>query len=273
MEPSKTQIRIFDKSYVAKQIKKRKYDIPVDLLYPYSAGSPHLVDVLAKHIQNWRNGARPNWAWFLERQEAFQQILQTYEHRLLDHVGSDLRQILVAITPLRAYRLEALRFMLSKQEVSPGSDGYYLGILRKLDQKTGVVRWSRERRAYVTDEMVRRVINRRLLLADSKTYIEQHNQALEMYWQWALEFPETCEEFIIEIWFHLASICQVKQNPVCEFRNEAEQALIFAREHLSNDRFLILQNLIDNELRDFLTDEIHDELMLSLNKKLSEKLP
>lgn len=274
MEPDKTQVRAFDRSAVIKQINQRDYRIPVDLLFPYTAGNPHLVDAIAQNVLAWTKGVEPDRASLDHHRDGLLQILRVYEEQLLENVSPDLQRVLCVVSPLRFYRLEALRFMLTKQntvtEIQP--DGYYLQLLYALDQQTEVVWWSRERRAYTTDEMVRRVVNRRQLLEDSADYATRHRQALEMYWHWAQEHPEASEDFIVEIWFHLASL-YLADSDLPRLRSETERALDFAREKLTAERLLILQKQLqgDKELLDLLPDDLPNELVQRLEQSLNRK--
>lgn len=261
MEPEETRIRPFDKGQVTKQIEQQGYQVPAGLLFSYTAGNPLLVDVIAKNVGAWTKGKGADETWLDQHQsDLLLPILQTYEEHLLENVPARLRQVLEAVSSLRSYRLEALRFMLTSQKtkVEPRPDGYYLSLLRDLEQQTEVVWWSHDRRAYKTDGMVRQVMNRRLLLQDTAEYVQRHRQALQMYWNWAMDYPEASEDFIIEIWFHLASLYQADQDQ-SSLQAEAEQALRFAQESLSRDRLLVLQKQLekgDPELIELLPEDL-----------------
>ncbi|MBK8988165.1 MAG: hypothetical protein IPM39_19220, partial [Chloroflexi bacterium] len=114
--------------------------------------------------------------------------------------------------PLRAYRMEALRFMLKKEDdekYQDWADGDYLRILRDLDQ-TEIVWWNKDRRAYTTDYIARRVINQQRFLAEPDLFIQSHRNAFTLYLEWANEHKITSEDFILEAWFHLANLWQIK---------------------------------------------------------------
>jgi hypothetical protein len=267
MEPDRSHIGAFDEETVIKQIRKHAYDVPVELVFPYTGGNPLLVDALAQHIVEWNTGAAGNQlnrAWLDERQSGVLQILRASEAQLLENVPTALLNVLYAVSPLRLYRLEALRYMLTKAETEPAdrAEGYYLNLLRALDQQTDVVWWDRARRAYVTSQDVRQIVNRRQLLDDPDVYIARHNQALEMYWGWVQEYPEASEDFILEIWFHLASRYLVDTD-AGDLRSEILRALDFARTRLKPDRFMILPQQLrgDRELLDLLPDELLGELL------------
>lgn len=274
MQPNQTQVRAFDKSGVTKQITQRDYHIPVDLIYPFTAGNPHLVDAIAQNILSWTKGAEPDQATIDQYQDGLLQILRAYEDQLLDHVPAELRPVLNIISPLRFYRMESLRSMLTKQEpgVTPQPDLYYLNILRALDQQTEVVWWDRERRAYATNEIVRQVINRRWLLADSENYAVQHRQVVELYWGWARDYPEASEDLVLEIWFHLANLYLVHRNPA-RLRSEIDEAFDFAQAYLTSDRLLILLKQLegDHELLDLLPDDLQAHLVQALEQSLDNK--
>jgi hypothetical protein len=264
MEPDKTRIHAFSKDQVSKQIEQQGYRIPADLLFSYTAGNPHLVDAIARNIRDWTNGKEPDSIWFDQHQDdLLLPILQAYEEHLLEDLPKRLREVLQAVSPLRAYRLEALRFMLTnrKIKVEPQPDSYYLSLLRDLEQQTEVVWWSQSRRAYKTDGMVRRVMNRKLLLQDEKAYTWRHRQAIKMYWNWAETYSGASEDFIIEIWFHQASI-YLADNSQSILQDETKRALYFAQDNLTSDRLFVLHKQLegDLELIDLLPNDLHQTL-------------
>jgi hypothetical protein len=277
MEPHKSEVAPFDKKAVTKQLARHDRRIPVDLFFPYTAGNPHLVDAIARHIVSWTGGDQEvdlDQGWFDDRRMPLLQILRASEAYLLDHIPASLLQVLDAVSPLRSYRLEALRCMLTGQEGADErrTDGHYLNILRALDQETEVVWWDRERRAYVTSAVVRRLIGRRQLLDRPEDYANRHRRALEMYQGWVDDYPEASEDFILEIWFHLASLYQQDHN-YGRLRDQAKAALHFARSHLSTDRFMILPKQLeqDGELDILLPTDLRHELLQELDQLLNDK--
>lgn len=262
MEPSETRIRPFSKDQVDRQIERQGYHISAEWLFPYTGGNPHLVDAIGQHIRDWTQGHEPGRAWLDQHQnDLLLPILQAYEEHLLVDIPTHLRTVLQAVSPLRSYRLEALRFMLATWDTQTNlPDGHYLTLLRELEQKTEVVWWSHQRRAYKTDGMVRRVMNRCLLLQNAPEYTRRHRQALQMYWEWAKEYPEASEDFILEIWFHLASLYLADKN-LEDLQAGGEEARLFAQEKLTQDRWLVLQNQLldkgDEELIALLPDQLY----------------
>ncbi len=128
-----------------------------------------MVDAIGQHLMLWSAGQRMiTQVWLDRHQSELLQILRISEEQLLEHVPAELRSVIYAIAPLRFYRLEALRFMLTEQHVEGGErpDGHYLNIVRELDQAAEIAWWHRQSRAYVTSEVVRRLVNRRQLLED-----------------------------------------------------------------------------------------------------------
>ena len=277
LEPDKSQVRPFDKLAVTSQIKNRKFSIPVNSLFPYTAGNPHLVDTLIQHIQTWQDVEKKkkiDVSWLEAHQSGILKVLQVAENDLLKKIDNRLRSSLVAVAPLRFYRLEAMRFMLTtKNKKSKNQpDGYYLNLVRDLDQETDVVWWDREHRAYVTSEVVRKLINRRQLLENKKEFITSHENALEMYRLWTNESPRTSEEFIVEILFHYASLFEVNRN-ASKLRLNFNDALQLVG-NLTSDRMIILQKQIDGdrELMDLLPEKLYDELRQQVESLLKISL-
>lgn len=272
LAPEESRVPPLDKRQVGEQLKKGGYDpIPVKWLYAYTGGSPHLVQVVAHHITQWARAegiTQPDEAWLQSHEADLLPILQLAEEEQLQGIDETLRIALKAVAPLRFYRLEALRFMLTGQSAPERPEVYYLRLLRQLDQKTHVVWWNHDRRAYVTSEVVRHLMNRRQFLENQNVYVDRHQLACDMYWNWVREYPQASEDFIIEIWFHLAHIYLVKKDPDW-LRQEALAALRFASERLKPDRLMVLSNILapgDQELLDLLPNSLVAEL-----QKITEK--
>ncbi len=277
LEPSKSQVRPFDKQAVTNQIRNRKFLIPVNSLFPYTAGNPHLVDTLIAQIQSWQVSEKKkkiDTAWMDAHQSGLLKVLRATENDLLKKINNRLKSSLVAVASLRFYRLEAMRSMLTTKsnKTNKHPDGYYLNLVRDLDQETDVVWWDRERRAYVTSEVVRKLINRRQLLENKKEYISSHENALEMYRLWTIENPRTSEEFIVEMLFHYASLFEVTKK-VSELRSNFNEILHLISK-LTSDRMLILQKQVDGdrELLDLLPEKLYDEFRQKIETLLKTSL-
>ena len=271
METKETHLGIFPKSSVEKLLRNRHYNIPLDLFFPYTAGSPHLVDVLGQLLIHQRRHKKlADQIWLQQQNELLRPVLVAYQQYLLKEVPADLHNFLQAVAPLRSYRLEALRFMIEEPNGAVASDGHYMRKLRELDQKTTIVWWSREHKAYITDDIVRRVVNYKQLLVDRAAYERQHQRAIDMYWRWARKYSETSEDFLIEIWFHAACLYQFHHDSH-KLQEEIENTLGFAREFLQLDRFIILKQQIDNKQRQF-DYELCDLLPESTYRYLTKEL-
>lgn len=279
MEPEESRVLPFDKQDVIKQLAQQEYQIPVDLFFPYTAGNPHLVDAIAHHIASWQKGAEGgalDQAWFDRHQSSLLQILRASEAQLLENIPSGLMHVLEAVSPLRFYRLEALRYMLLAQRIEPEgqSDGYYLNMLRALDQYE-IMWWDRHRRAYVTNQIVRQLMGQRQLLEDREKYAATHREAFQMYWNWVREYPRASEDFIGEILFHLACL-YIADGDISELRSKAQTALLFAHEHLNPDRLLVVQMQLsdsknDHELHDLLPEDVRNNLIQELDRLQAKK--
>ena len=275
MAPEKSRVQPFDQQSVRKQLEQAEYQIPVDLFFPYTAGNPLLADTIAQHIVAWTkdvDDTEINQGWFGRHQDMIVRVLWASEEQLLENVPSRLRCILDMVSPLRFYRLEALRFMLAKSGTKPEehTEGYYLNILRALDQQTEVVWWDHEHRAYVTSQVVRQLMNRRRLLEDQEDYARRHRDAIAMYWDWIREYPEASEDFIVEVWFHLASLYLAEGN-TDHLGLEVKKVLRFAHKHLNSDRFMILPEQLagDYELLELLPKGLYNELLEDLEQLLN----
>ncbi len=261
-EPHETHLAPFSKESVKRLLEKRNYNIDADILLPLTAGNPRLIYELGSELQEMSRGETVNQAFIKQHNEPIALILERYQQDLLKNIPEELYPYLCAIIPLRAYRMEALRFMLneaSKEDAyQEWTDGDYLRILRNLDQ-TEIVWWNRDRRAYTTDYIARRIINQRQLLADPEVFIQWHQRAVSLYLQWAAEYPTTSEDFILEAWFHLANIWQAKPQDDTIIQQFSE-TLDIAKQ-LTTDRKLVIQEQLDPHDKDTEYDnELYDLL-------------
>jgi hypothetical protein len=258
---------------VTQQLKRSKYNISADLIFPYSGGgNPHLVDALAYHAVTWSKDSAistPDQQWIEPYESAVVEFLRESEVQVLGNISKRLQQVLESVSPLRFYRLEALRYMLNDSQ--PGNeqpDIHYLNILRDLDQQTDVVWWDRTHRAYTTSQVVRQLIGQRQLLATPKDYAAKQRRALDMYWSWVQDLPTASEDFIGEILFHQASLYRADRDS-SELLAQSRKALHFAKEHLTPDRFLVVRMQFDeqtgdHELLDLLPPTVYAELSKEL---------
>jgi len=229
-------------------LEKRNYNIDADILLPLTAGNPRLIYELGSELQEMSRGETVNQAFIKQHNEPIALILERYQQDLLKNIPEELYQ--------------ALRFMLneaSKEDAyQEWTDGDYLRILRNLDQ-TEIVWWNRDRRAYTTDYIARRIINQRQLLADPEVFIQWHQRAVSLYLQWAAEYPTTSEDFILEAWFHLANIWQAKPQDDTIIQQFSE-TLDIAKQ-LTTDRKLVIQEQLDPHDKDTEYDnELYDLL-------------
>lgn len=152
------------------------------------------------------------------------------------------------------------------------------------------------------DEVARRIINQIQRMQNLEQYRQQHQQAVDMYWEWAGEYPYASEDYILEIWFHLASIYATAMDkhlsPEEQRENERslwnklEESVAFIQENLSYGRLRILENQLfkpadiitddegagvgehvdgDTELRDMLPPSISEKLARELSMVIKEK--
>jgi hypothetical protein len=207
-----TMLQPFDKQTALIQIERGGYQMPIGLetFYAYTAGSPLLLDKFAHEIAGWKVTAKNNRAQYEALGRHQRDLLALLHLSELDIIGraTNWLPLLNVLSPLRFFRLEAVRYMMQEVDPTEHPDTYYLGMLRDLDRNADFIWWDRERRAYVASPIVRRVMNRRHCLDESRRerYVGQHRRAFGMYRQWIKQFPRTCEDYLSELWFHLASI-------------------------------------------------------------------
>lgn len=277
--PERTLIKSFSKDAVFNQITRADYSLGrevVEQVFPYTAGNPQLVDAIARHIRAWfesGEASKVDRFWIKRHRAALNSILDSSLTQLLERTPPRLLTYLEAVAPLRFYRLEALRNMLAEYGDGRHADGHYHQILRDLDQQTEVVWWERERRAYVTSDVVRQVMSRRQLLADRELYQRRHNVALQMYRRMVNTFPQASEEFIIEILFHLACLF-LDHGDVDLLKQQSLEQLAFADQYLNLERLDILQQQLagDREIFDLVPAQVHELLSQRLSSLISARV-
>lgn len=270
-----SRLQPFSRDVVLQQFEQRGYRTVFDVLYPYCAGNPQLIDALVRHVCAWQHDQAALDQDLGNYQAAMLQILRLAETELLEHVSPQLRPIVYAIAPLRFYRIEALRFMLTEQQMvaEEQPDGFYLSMMRDLSEMTDLIWWDRRSRAYMISEVARQVINRRQLLEDQHAFAASHRQASQMYWGWMRQFVRTGEEYALEILFHLACLYQVDRDEQYLYA-EIKKVLDFVRQHFSIQHVLLFQNLVnvDTELADLFPKDVLADLFRQIEQMLEQKM-
>lgn len=270
VEPDKSQVRPFNKAGITTLLEKREYQIPVDELYPYTAGSPLLVDVIARYILSCAEQTEVDKRWLESNRNKLLPALRAAEEDLLAGVEDKprLHDAIATLAPLRFYRVEALQWMLERRSgATDYSEVDCYNTLLDLDEETDIVWWNRALRAYETSTIIRRVLNQRTFIEDRDGYIAQHRQAQTMYWEWAEKYRDASEDFLVEVVFHQASVYSATNDPN-ELQASIDKALEFARSYLTLDRFIILRRQIkgDDELLDQLPVKMRDYMLQTLEE-------
>ena len=270
MESDTTQVLPFTHEGVERQLRSSNYHLPASSLVEYSAGHPLLVDAVARNFDAWR--VKSDAPLDDAHRSALVQILRAAEVKLLESIPAELRGVLYSIIPLRSYLGEALRYMLEEagEEYRNLKDVYFVQLLRRLDG-TESVWWDKAQRAYTTSQVVRKLVNWRMLLEDSRAFIQIHRRALDMYWSWAQEIPKVSEDYLQEILFHLGMIYQADRDRKA-LQDSIATTLNFARKYLGSDRKMRLKQAIvgdgrregDQELRDLLSEDLFRKLSAEL---------
>lgn len=264
----KHRILPFSKQDVDSQILKHQYPLPPEILFPYSAGNPRVVDSLAQHILAWREGTKESElipldaTWIQSNRDALAMVLRHSEHYILEGVQPEWKQLLRKIATVRYFRPETLKEILRSENNNEQPDGYYLRLARSLDQMTDVVRWDREYRGYALNEDIRRLMDRKTLLEDKNLYLDRHQRALEIYWKLAKENRRSGAEFIREIWFQAASIYVANEDALL-LKHQIDKSIEFAHHNFSyGDEIVILSNEFeaDVELKDILPRNVENSI-------------
>lgn len=261
----------FSKIAIQEQVNRLSGQIvDADELYKWSATSPLIAKALLKEGER-KIGKLP-WtaaAWSQHRSDMLPPVYEEAVEYLFKDIPPQLVNVLQAISALRFYRLDGVRHMLKLQGETERPYSYYLKLTRKLVQETEYVWWNRDRRAYITSRVVRSLLNQQQILIAPDLFVRQHQKAVEMYQEWVDKYPEASEDFILEIWFHWASIFSLNGEKET-LENQLRMSLNVALENLSFDRANTLFNQFktDEELRDLLPEP----LFLALSRQLADAL-
>lgn len=276
------RVEVLSQDGVQELLQRYHVDIDAALIYPYTAGTPDLVRDIVEFATGVEAGAVLDNQWVEKLRPHLLTMLNKFEERFVSNIDNKLRPFLLATIPLRTYRLDAFSKMTAEVERAPalGSD---VTLLRTL-ATTEAVWWDSPRRAYMTDPVGRRILDRKLLLQDQTAYREKHRRAIEIYQASAEEFPFNSDEFILEAWFHLASLYASEQDETALLDGYSapdgithlrgvEEWLDFAERYLRPDRLMILHQQFsaenDVELYDLMPPHTRKEIMERLNRLTS----
>jgi hypothetical protein len=260
----KSQIQPFDQQATEKQLIT--LGLSPDFaqeLYEDSVGTPGLTTKLGLLRLNLSeelyNKERAN--------EWNEYIKDIFEH--LSQLPDSFSQMITAVMPLRYYRTQALRVMLEETVNYSGdtSDVLLLRALRKLDKKTHLVWWDDQQNAYVTALAARQILNRRLQIEDPAKFETLHAFALEMYREWARDYPASLPAYFPELLFHEVTIIKA-QNLVPD--NKIESAnYITMLDQMSIDNCDILHRRLkkDKELQS-LIPKLYKKILTHLEKSV-----
>lgn len=223
-----------------------------EYLYRYSAGSPWMVASLCKSI-HLANGLPKTSSMVIKSiVENSKELLNTYIERLLSGIDADLRLFLIQTTTLRYYRHDLLRdFLVQAHGAEPQYAAYYNEKIVRLTQ-AGLVRWNYQRNLNEPHPMLRLILNKLLMLQDSKQYIKEHNSAVTLFERMINEHAPVVSGYIIEKWYHHASL-QFADNtePTLTWRSDYERL----GESVHNQKRLHDTLILDKEVRDLLVAE------------------
>ena len=284
----KTLLRAFDHNQIIALVSRlnERLDtaIPVESIYPFTAGSPYLAIELVRYLQSDAQADSIAPFWFTEKahKEDLVKIFDDYQMSFSRQLTGEEANLVYTVSTLRFYRIGALRFMLKQINApTPREESDLLRKLQEIDLKTDIVRWERGLRSYVTDNTARRVLNLLMLLREPESFIEAHERALTWYWSQAEKFKGSCESSILEIWFHAASQFQAQKLTVQQdsekdalviLKEQIDKALSFAKKHLHLDHFMVLLLQTDPELHELLPQDVYSDLQDKLTQFISAPL-
>lgn len=267
------QVEAFKQADIQKQLSKIDMIVSVELaeqLFALSGGNPQLIHQVGGFLRR-QTERTPESADVVTYQEQLKEILIAYKTNVLSDIEEAKEQKfeqLEALSVLRFYRTEALRYMLQVNQLKPNqpADVQLLFILRQLDETTEIVWWEDSKNGYITAPVLRKVMNQLWRLEDENLFITRHQQALDLYWYWVEQYPENRPIYLVEICYHQASIDRIK-HPDAASLTDLARIIAFA-ERLEMDKFVILSNRLqqDRELQQILPTGLFQELTTKIEQ-------
>lgn len=275
----KCHVRPFDRQTIADQFAA--LDIPsapvlANKLFDYTGGNPQLAYEISRSFLALTQAdtmSLPPQTGAQFRQQV-QAILQAYLADIWDQVPADLQTMINLLAPLRVYRTEELRAMMTRASYKPNemTDIKLLRTLRRLEQETHFVWWDDGRNGYVTDRPARAILNQISRLKDEATFQETESYILEFYWRWARKYANSNISYVIEILFHQATLAGSKSETLPTL-DSFEPTLKFIDGLLFDSKLTVQRRLQeDEELRSTLGEPAFTRLMSRLNALLGEDM-
>jgi hypothetical protein len=183
-------------------------------------------------------------------------VAEVVENRLLTDVAPDLRLAFHVIAPLRQFDVTTLRAVLPEfapDQFEGRGGNYFLLMLNRLVD-TALVEWSAERKAYVLDDTLRRILALDLETRDADLSLHIHQRAAELYRRWLEEVPESRSTYLVEWLYHRAQALRLREKDQPEIASKVLQDLRAVLDHfyrqaaVENDRLLDGASRLVNEL-------------------------
>ncbi|MCZ7672534.1 MAG: hypothetical protein M5U34_38090 [Chloroflexi bacterium] len=276
---AESRVVAFKDEDIQKQLAKINISVPLELadqLFILSGGSPFLAQQIAVFLQQ-QTDKELGVADVTRHKKRLRNILDEYKAYVLKDIKEnrdELLSYLEALSVLRFYRTEALRYMIQANHLMANqpTDVQLLTILRELSSMTEVVWWEDSKNGYITAPVLRRIINQLWRMEDGETqFIDRHQQALDLYWSWVDQYPENRAIYLVEICYHQASMDQV-EHPGADSLTDLEKVVEMAKRLELDKRVIVFEKLgRDEELQQILTPESYQELIDEIEKTLIEE--
>lgn len=273
-EEAQQPLSPFTLEQVKEQIRRAGYKLDERVykdIYDLSGGIPSLVDLIADNFAVWIDAGKQmnRTTRPLEWYQMMHRLLTTSENVLI--ADEKVREDLDILFPLRSFRVETLRYMLSSRraELKGQPDLFFLDYIRKLDKRTDAVWYDSSRRAYVTSPAVRKIIDQRALMQsrqnNDRAYWELHETAARMYWEWAKDTPKVSEDYLLEIIYHRARQYQ-DERKMDRLTTALNEVFDFARRNLHARRLENLKTLFlaDDEIHSLLPESVWEQARKAL---------
>ena len=183
-------------------------------------------------------------------------VAEVVENGLLTDVAPELRLAFHVIAPLRQFDVTTLRAVLPEfapDQFEGRGGNYFLLMLNRLVD-TALVEWSAERKAYVLDDTLRRILALDLETRDADLSLRIHQRAADLFDRWLEEVPESRSTYLVEWLYHRAQVLRLSGKDQPEIASKVQQDLqtvldrFYRQVAVKDDRLLDSASRLVNEL-------------------------
>jgi len=212
-----------DEQGSAEQFKLRNQDPQVGkLLFRFSKGHPEINWRILYGVQYDQGiSTVDQTAIELHHKYILERVREVVDSEFLVGLSKEAYELLWDTCVLRRFHTAQLRYFagLHSAKDKKRPEGDYLDLIQQMID-IALVHWDSDEGGYVLDATVRAVMLENLKERDRKRFIELQKDALGLYKNWAVVYPENSQYYLLEIVFHESILLTMKERHRDEFLQE-----------------------------------------------------